>query len=1005
MENSVTSDAAGVQKNIAKMYEEHAQKLGKTTDSLTQAEKAQAVYNGIMEETAPIVGSAAQIASQYEGAEAQKNAELLKTKQLLGESLIPTYNELSKVQKTGLSVLNNIIKNNKSATSGIVTFTTVLLAGSVAVGTITKTIKLYKDSTLASAIATQGFTTAVLANPIFMGTVGISVVIALLNSFNTAMQESISKIEENTERSRAVTELIKSFKENDFTYTETQSVQAKNIIQETKQIISSYEERKNRIKEIQDEIQEVNNRDLSGNNQQLPILKMQLQAATDELKKFEEENLAGADNADALRKRIEVLNKTLDINATKKNYNSVIDSKTSRQQLINIAQTKADIEGKQRLLNILKKGKTTTDEYADAKSQLVKVYPELARVNENTIESTQKAIDAENAAANAEWANAQVTIQTTLLQAQAMTTNYFQIRKIAEATQQKIEDVTASLQNQISVLSSLAKLTPEDFKGSIDTKTYTPKVSKSSSYSNKRLDNYKKQIEYKKSLDQISLRDEINMYQTALNKYAKTQDEKMELTTKVYELKKELQQVELDNDRELIEYMVSMDKISKQEEIEKYEWELAHLAKTTEQKRELEVKIYELRKELSEETTEKLKEQANKEREILNQKTEDYKRYIEDQKNLRGAEYDVKDQEADLNKIIDLHRNYLNQIMKDERYSLEERESIYREELDIIRDYEQQKRDARVSSVNDTVSQLKSAITKQIEEMQEADEKAINKNIELVEEWKNTRIDAINEEYNARIEAIQKELDALDKAEEQKSRDEEDSEYERKKNRLEQLIAYEHDATTKANYEKELAKLVAEYQKTIDKRVLEDKKEALKEQQELLKEEQSAKTEAVNEEAEKQKEQYETQLDNLKEYYDKQKEMAQETAEKMLLNVEQNQQQILNLLNKYGDKYEITGQSLGEKLAQGINNGLADKIQGIIQTIQDRIDGAIENQISKWTSAAYKYEQETAKAQAKTVQTNVTQNNYIQQNPEMPSETYRKLNNVSRNLASELAGI
>ena len=62
----------------------------------------------------------------------------------------------------------------------------------------------------------------------------------------------------------------------------------------------------------------------------------------------------------------------------------------------------------------------------------------------------------------------------------------------------------------------------------------------------------------------------------------------------------------------------------------------------------------------------------------------------------------------------------------------------------------------------------------------------------------------------------------------------------------------------------------------------------------------------------------------------KQKEMAQETAEKMLLNVEQNQNQILSLLNKYGDKYEITGQSLGEKLAQGINNGLANKIQGII---------------------------------------------------------------------------
>ncbi len=168
MENSVTSDAAGVQKNIAKMYEEYAEKLGKKTDALTQAEKAQAVYNGIMEETAPIVGSAAEIAGQYEGAEAQKNAELLRTKQLLGESLIPTYNELSKIQKTGLSILNDMIANNKSVASGIITFTTVLLSASIAIGTITKAISLYKNSTLAATIQTQGFTTAVLANPIFM---------------------------------------------------------------------------------------------------------------------------------------------------------------------------------------------------------------------------------------------------------------------------------------------------------------------------------------------------------------------------------------------------------------------------------------------------------------------------------------------------------------------------------------------------------------------------------------------------------------------------------------------------------------------------------------------------------------------------------------------------------------------------------------------------------------------------------------------------------------------
>ena len=670
-------------------------------------------------------------------------------------------------------------------------------------------------------------------------------------------------------------------------------------------------------------------------NGEIDALTVQLNEAQKSLKNFEKENLSGGKTIDFYKNKVNTLTKGLEISTAKQKYATATNQSAHRQTLINIAQTKADIKGKQQLLNILKEGKTSTEAYADAKAQLVKVYPELAKVNENTIASTQSAIDSENAAADAEWANAQVAIQASILEVSAMMSNSEQIQQIAAATKQSVEDVTASLQNQINILGELAKLTPEDFKGSV-TSSYTPKKATSSgssskTYENKALDNYKKQIEHKKALDQISLQDEINMYQYAYNS----------------------------------------------------------LAKTTEQKQEIEEKLYELRKEL-----------AQKNKDLLEQQTKDYERYIEDQKNLRGAEYDAKEQEADLNKIIALHKSYLNQIMRDERLSLDERKELYQEELDTIRDYEKQKRDLRVQTVDDTVSKLTSAITKQLEALEEADKKAIESNKEAVEKWKETRVKAINEEYNARIEAIQKELDLLDKSEEDKTRAEEDAEHERKKNRLQQLIEYEHDATTKANYQKELDKLVAEYQKTLDKRALTDKKEALNAQKDLLKDEQDEKIKNIEDEAEKRKEQYEQQLDELEEYYDKQKELAQETAEKMLLNVEQNQNKILELLKSYGDAYEITGQSLGEKLAQGINNGIADKIQNVIQKIQDTIDAGIENKIKEWTSGMYRYEAGTNKPKTQTI--NVYQTNNIEQNPEMPSETYRKLHNVSENLAAQL---
>lgn len=448
----------------------------------------------------------------------------------------------------------------------------------------------------------------------------------------------------------------------------------------------------------------------------------------------------------------------------------------------------------------------------------------------------------------------------------------------------------------------------------------------------------------------------------------------------------------LDNYKKAIEHKKALDQISIKEEIQMYEYALRNYAKTSDEKMELREKIYDLNKEL-----------ANKEKDILDQQTEDYENYIQDVKNARGSAYDIVEQTADYNKIIQMHKNYLNQIMKDERLSLDERKDIYREELNTIREYEQKKRDLRVEQIDNTVSQLTNAITKQLEEMQEKDKAFIDKQLEEVEKLKEARLNAINAEYDAKIEAIEKELEALDKAEQQKTRDEEDTEYDKKKRRLEELIAFEHDATTKANYQKELDKLVAEYQKTLDSRALEDKKEALNNQKELLQKEQDDKTQAVEDEADKQKELYNKQLEDLDDYYSKKIDKAQETAEKMLLNVEQNQDKILSLLKSYGDAYEITGQTLGEKLAQGINDGITSKIENMIQRVQDTINAGIENKIKEWTSGMYKYEAGSNKPQTQTV--NVYQTNNIEQNPEMPSETYRKLNNVSEKLAEQLAGI
>ncbi len=996
MENSVLSDAAGVQKNISKMYEEHAQSIGKSTNELTQAEKAQAVYNGIMAEASMFMGSAAEMANGYQGQQAQLNAVNLEMSRTLGESMIPTLTQYSTLQLFITKGLTEFIKNHKGATSGIVTFTTTLLATIVALTAIKKAITAYKAAAAAAEMTTKAFTASLLINPITLVAAGLAAAVGIFASYNTSLAESTSAEEKKSE-------VVKVLAERQLTYNDV----LKGTIELNQQNADELKNTTDKIKEYIDDVNKYNQ-----NLSELKTLEPNTENYEEKVKKIKEENnklrkdivdlseefknmftsditfedfegLKGSENVfDSIfegsknaSKGINEFDKILgkSIISTKKmskylgeysektdetnamlNIKNAMELDVVRTQQQEAAELEKNVSRMQKYLNIVKKGNTSTKEYQKAVKTLATAYPEAVKKTadgqELVIKRVEDCITAEKAKADQSWNTSQTTIkgniqtiESFIKLANAAKDDTVLQQQLANAIGMSYERIIPTLTSVLNILNAIGSNTPwAVLEPKKNTSVKIPKTSTggskgskaSKSYENKKLDNYKKLIEYKKSLDKISLQQEIKMYQTALNKYAKTTDEKRELRTKIYELNKEL---------------------------------------------------------------------AQKEKDLLDKQTEDYEVYIQKQKNLRGSAYDLTEQTKDYDKIIAMHQKYLKKIMKDKRLSLDERKELYREELQTVRDYEQQKRDLMVEQVDNTVSQLTDAITKQLEEAQEREKEAIDKNLEEVEKWKDARIDAINEEYDARIEAIEKELEALDKAEKQKTRDEEDAEHEKKKKRLEELIAFEHDATTKANYQKELDKLLEEYQKTLDKRALDDKKEALNEQKELLKEEQNNKTQAIEDEAEKQKEIYETQLEELEKYYDEQTKKAQETAEKMLLNVQKNQDKILELLKKYGDAYEITGQSLGEKIAQGIDKGLTNKIKGIIQKIQDTIDANIEAKVKEWTRSNYKYEASANKPKQTNI--NITQQNYIEQNPEMPSETYRKLNNISEKLAEEIEGL
>jgi len=102
MENSVLSDSAGIQKNLAKMYDDYARSIGTTANNLTRAQKNQAIYNGVMAEGGIFAGAAAKYANTYAGRISQLSTAFYNLRVAVGNAVIPILNQI-------IPILTNVI--------------------------------------------------------------------------------------------------------------------------------------------------------------------------------------------------------------------------------------------------------------------------------------------------------------------------------------------------------------------------------------------------------------------------------------------------------------------------------------------------------------------------------------------------------------------------------------------------------------------------------------------------------------------------------------------------------------------------------------------------------------------------------------------------------------------------------------------------------------------------------------------------------------------------------
>lgn len=515
------------------------------------------------------------------------------------------------------------------------------------------------------------------------------------------------------------------------------------------------------------------------------------------------------------------------------------------------------------------------------------------------------------------------------------------------------------------------------------------KKPKKEAYENKALDDAYRKLEHLKAMDELTSEQELKMLETIKAKYVKTAEERMTVEEKIHAVKKQLGEKSLENALKDYERSKQLGKLSEDDEIARLQRIKKLYATTAEQRADLDDKIFEA-------TQRKIEADKQRRAEAVQYTNKQLQAAYEDRlaREKLSDEESFKLKDKLYNEQIYVNKDYLKKVLADDRYTAAEKKKLEREiteeirkqtndRLILQRDYAEQVRKQQIDSINNMAKSIQDALKAKYSAEKQAAEEALKESQNTNEKWKNNELDAIksvynarveaaqkaadaeieriNAVYNARIDAIQRELDALDQAEKQRSRAELDAEDEKKIKRLQDNIEYSHDEYNKKQLQDELNRVTADMNERHRQEQLQDKKDALKEEQQELKKKLDQETKAIKEQLDYKKaimaQEYEAQQANINAIYtaqktsldqqmlDKQNHYAklleaknlQAEAEKMIIN--QQQQDILVLLNEFGDGYRDAGTTLGQMMVDGFKPKI-DEISSMIADVVAQINAA-----------------------------------------------------------------
>lgn len=554
-------DNVGVTKNLSQMWKEYAATVGKTEGQLTDAEKVQAEYVGILQATKYQLGDAAKYSKELGGSQAQASAATLKLGQAFGQSLAPAMAAALALITPLVTGLAEFVKSHQELVA-VITIVVAGLTGFVAViSTVRAAIAILGPAMAALNVSFAGL----VANPVVLALTAIAVVAAVI-------AVNVQKAKKEQDEYNAAVERFNKIKQNGAT--KADAPQLKEDVDNLQETISQYDELMGKFDELKKKAG-----DLKPSLTILNDAQNKTGISVDDLKeKFNKLglsfNMANNDITEARKRLIDLKQAQFEANrVTTDEYNTQVKS---------IATKKAALSQTDQLIKQYKDAKSGSKEWQDAQQKLAEQFPQFSSASGVEIDAIENVQKAQKSAVDVEWTLLKAKIQISIQDIERIkATRDAQIQalmdqqKAAIILEKKYADfgkLGAFGSSSESFLQKTNKelKTQSDYVGGLNSDLDAMKALLNTDLSKVTgvkpitydtgggegkdpMQEALSVMEYKKHMNQLSLQDEITTLQQIEAKYADTADKKMEIDEKIYDVKQALLQKQKDDEQRALE--------------------------------------------------------------------------------------------------------------------------------------------------------------------------------------------------------------------------------------------------------------------------------------------------------------------------------------------------------------------------------------------------------------------------------------------------------------------